>query len=1202
MKKWLFWLVAMLLIAIGSLTYAENELIVRDTTGWTITIYTWDFSYGITIQDKNLWASVVWTWPTSYWYYFQWWNNHWNPEWSEEVTQLINWDDSYENHWYDGEVTKFINIFGGYNWYSYWDSLSENYDYWVETSIGDGDIIYANWTWNNLWWWWNDKDNNNPNVIEWYDTVKHEATNVTWRQWPCPEWYHVPSAWEWEELILLWCKAKSDTCDGDTVKRQTNYHWQNGEEYYFLKKDYIWTTFSNDLELPLAGIRQDIYRWQASFGDYSSSSISNDFLKDVLSFHINSGIVSPGGIGFRADGMPVRCFKNEYIEFPKFTVTFIDDGVEVASWSVVSGEVRSGTIPTPDEKDGYKFLYRYVQWAEDTGFDFSGTTITWNISLYAKWTIAEYEITYNLNDWAETRANPTIYTALSWTFWLYQPTKTGYMFLWWTWSNGNSVNANIYITKWSTWNRTYNAVWWDFEDIDAYFISDTWTVSYITLMDRNMWASSDDITSTGSYGFHYQWWNNYGFGVWCWENWCSDEVTTKAITEKTVWNDSYDNSNYWWSIFVKWDWSHWCDYWSDSIAGSGNHKNLWWGWNDWTGNRWWLDTILLENVENRQWPCLVGYHVPSIWEWNELVKHRADTYIQDWNELILNESASKLNYFSNNVATDKFQENFKISAWGYRYYNGVYRDDKVSYLRASSLNGMSNLVGARSIVTTPSNSVQVHMNVYRAFAYPVRCFSNDYMFTSPSMSIHPNGWTGAMILVEWDTIKSLWIPNRDAHSIFEGWYSTFEFTTWSEVNTWSTAPANLYARWSCTSWYVENNSGTWCIELYTITYELNDWVLSWNNATWYTIESETITLINPTKTWYTFTWRSGTELNSLTTSVTIPTWSTWDREYEANWEINQYTITFKDWDNEITSITADYWTWITSPSNPTKNGYKFTGWDPEVPATMPAENMTINAKWERNWSSGGWWGGWGWWGSSSKTGTGSTSSQTWNQINSNTWDIASTWTNIKEPESNTGSNIQTWIQVDSSEQTTQNDSNKSMDSSTSSQDDGKTYSTEFQEAYEFAKWNWITTMSTIQKANMEWKLTRIAMAKMLSQYAINVLWKTPDTTQSNKFNDVTDKQNSDYDDGVTLAYQLWIMWQNMPWNNFRPNDEVTRAEFATALSRMAYWTSDWEYKATSKYYVHHMEKLVKEWIITNDDPNMKELRWYVMIMLMRSAK
>ena len=109
------------------------------------------------------------------------------------------------------------------------------------------------------------------------------------------------------------------------------------------------------------------------------------------------------------------------------------------------------------------------------------------------------------------------------------------------------------------------------------------------------------------------------------------------------------------------------------------------------------------------------------------------------------------------------------------------------------------------------------------------------------------------------------------------------------------------------------------------------------------------------------------------------------------------------------------------------------------------------------------------------------------------------------------------------------------------------------------------------------------MAKMLSQYAINVLWKRPDTSKwVVKFNDVTDKMDKDYNNWVTLAYQLWIMWINMPNNKFRPNDEVTRAEFATALSRMAYWTSDWEYKWTWKYYIHHMEKLVKEWIITKD--------------------
>ena len=128
-------------------------------------------------------------------------------------------------------------------------------------------------------------------------------------------------------------------------------------------------------------------------------------------------------------------------------------------------------------------------------------------------------------------------------------------------------------------------------------------------------------------------------------------------------------------------------------------------------------------------------------------------------------------------------------------------------------------------------------------------------------------------------------------------------------------------------------------------------------------------------------------------------------------------------------------------------------------------------------------------------------------------------------------------------------------------------------------------------------LNRISMAKMLSQYAINILWQKPDESKINKFNDVTEEMDKEYDGWVTLAYQLWIMWQNMPWNNFRPNDEVTRDELATALSRMLYSTPDGD-----PYYITHLEKLKSEWILKNDDINMKELRGYVMIMLMRSSK
>ena len=66
----------------------------------------------------------------------------------------------------------------------------------------------------------------------------------------------------------------------------------------------------------------------------------------------------------------------------------------------------------------------------------------------------------------------------------------------------------------------------------------------------------------------------------------------------------------------------------------------------------------------------------------------------------------------------------------------------------------------------------------------------------------------------------------------------------------------------------------------------------------------------------------------------------------AKWTINQYTITFKPENgDEDTTITQDYDTPVTAPANPTRTGYTFAGWDREIPATMPAENMTVTAQW-----------------------------------------------------------------------------------------------------------------------------------------------------------------------------------------------------------------------------------------------------------------
>ena len=97
---------------------------------------------------------------------------------------------------------------------------------------------------------------------------------------------------------------------------------------------------------------------------------------------------------------------------------------------------------------------------------------------------------------------------------------------------------------------------------------------------------------------------------------------------------------------------------------------------------------------------------------------------------------------------------------------------------------------------------------------------------------------------------------------------------------------------------------------------------------------------NPTRKGYTFKgWDKGIPKTMPAENITV----------KAQWEINQYTITFDtNGGSEIAPITQDYGTEITAPDNPTRKGYTFKGWDKEIPKTMPAENMTVKAQWEIN--------------------------------------------------------------------------------------------------------------------------------------------------------------------------------------------------------------------------------------------------------------
>jgi len=72
----------------------------------------------------------------------------------------------------------------------------------------------------------------------------------------------------------------------------------------------------------------------------------------------------------------------------------------------------------------------------------------------------------------------------------------------------------------------------------------------------------------------------------------------------------------------------------------------------------------------------------------------------------------------------------------------------------------------------------------------------------------------------------------------------------------------------------------------------------------------------------------------------------------ANWELLSYDISFDlkggvaaDGSDAIAKLTFDYGTEVTAPADPSRDGYKFGGWDPALPSIMPADNINAKAKW-----------------------------------------------------------------------------------------------------------------------------------------------------------------------------------------------------------------------------------------------------------------
>ena len=166
---------------------------------------------------------------------------------------------------------------------------------------------------------------------------------------------------------------------------------------------------------------------------------------------------------------------------------------------------------------------------------------------------------------------------------------------------------------------------------------------------------------------------------------------------------------------------------------------------------------------------------------------------------------------------------------------------------------------------------------------------------------------------------------------------------------------------------------------------------------------------------------------------------------------------------------------------------------------------------------------------------------------------------------------------------------------------------EANKSYCFAFTIWATTKQTLEEAQYNREIRRSELAKMVSQYEVQILQKKPDEGKAcHHYSDVTSRYKA-LDQYITEACELGLMWVDNNGDqvfHFRPKDLVTRGEYMTVVSRMLYGNkydiSDDE-KWKVPFYQYHMDTLVSEGIFNHRLPEIEVQRYMVFYTLYRLA-
>ena len=205
------------------------------------------------------------------------------------------------------------------------------------------------------------------------------------------------------------------------------------------------------------------------------------------------------------------------------------------------------------------------------------------------------------------------------------------------------------------------------------------------------------------------------------------------------------------------------------------------------------------------------------------------------------------------------------------------------------------------------------------------------------------GWDKAFTNVTADLVVTAQYSANTYTVTFKDWNGTVLKTQQVQYGGAATAPANptrvgyTFTGWDKAFTNVTANlvvTAQYSINTYTVTFK------DWNGTVLKTQQVQyggaATAPANPTRTGYTFTgWDKA--FTNVTANLVVT----------AQYSINTYTVTFKDWNGTVLKTQqVQYGGAATAPANPTRTGYTFTGWDKAF--TNVTANLVVTAQYSAN--------------------------------------------------------------------------------------------------------------------------------------------------------------------------------------------------------------------------------------------------------------